>query len=391
MSVTLGQLINLSQLANMKLIAGSQGLKGDVRWTHILEDENITSFVEDGELIFTTGVGFKHGKDSLFNMVERLYHKNTSGIVLNVGPYIPQIPAEIIAFGEAKGFPIFQLPWESRIADITRAICEYIIKDNDREKSIEDIIKNIIFLKDLDKEKGLMKLERCGYNTRHNFCVMLAEVSEDSQYIKEEHIYNIYKFIKFRLSIVYEKFLSFVQDNKIIFILPQRKDEIFSDKGIAQEIIDGVNTKFKDTVLNIGFGRYYLGIDNMDQSYKDALKVVQVSSRRENNIDIWEYDDLGVYKLLINLKESAELKEFYEETLLKLDEYDAIHSTNYIEILKCFLSENRSINEVSKKMYLHRNTVAYKIKRIEEILQCDLSSLNDTFKVMLSIMIKDIV
>ncbi len=43
-----------------------------------------------------------------------------SGIVINTGPYIKKIPDEVIQFGNEFGFPIFTMPWEVHVVDVTR-------------------------------------------------------------------------------------------------------------------------------------------------------------------------------------------------------------------------------------------------------------------------------
>ena len=56
-----------------------------------------------------------------------------------------------------------------------------------------------------------------------------------------------------------------------------------------------------------------------------------------------------------------------------------------------YLNSNCSINDTADKLFIHRNTVVYKIKKINELLDCDLSELEVRVKLFLAIMLQNII
>jgi len=67
-----------------------------------------------------------------------------------------------------------------------------------------------------------------------------------------------------------------------------------------------------------------------------------------------------------------ELKEFTTEYLTKLIKYDKGNSTEWLDTLGVYLEEGGSIQQAAKRLFIHPNTMSYRVKRIKEILGIDL-------------------
>ena len=138
MALTLHRLYeNTWYLYEMNIIAGRKGMDNIVQWVHTLEDVETGEFIHGGELIFTTGIAQKEQDPHwLINFAKEIYSREASGIVVNIGPYIREIPQEVIDYCDEIGFPLLQIPWKTRIVDITRDFCNRIFED---EKLEEDV------------------------------------------------------------------------------------------------------------------------------------------------------------------------------------------------------------------------------------------------------------
>ena len=85
----------------MRLLAGEKGLNRVMDWVHILEDVEAAKFLNGNELIFTTGIG-KNMEHWLMCLIQGIYQRNACGMIVNIGPYIEEIPEEVIQFCEKK-------------------------------------------------------------------------------------------------------------------------------------------------------------------------------------------------------------------------------------------------------------------------------------------------
>ena len=95
-----------------------------------------------------------------------------------------------------------------------------------------------------------------------------------------------------------------------------------------------------------------------------------------------------MYKRQVHIKDTSVLHEIYDETLGTLEEFDSANGTDYMETLKRYLENDSSVQEVARITFVHRNTVNYKLRRIKEILGCELNY-EDKLRLMLSFFIKE--
>jgi PucR family transcriptional regulator, purine catabolism regulatory protein len=79
------------------------------------------------------------------------------------------------------------------------------------------------------------------------------------------------------------------------------------------------------------------------------------------------FQNLGVHRLLLALDGHPELSAFYEETLAAIDQYDRSNRSELLPTLEAFFAADNSLAETASRLHLHRNTVAYRLRRIEQI------------------------
>jgi hypothetical protein len=128
----------------MNLICGESNMNNLVQWVHMLEDPETASFLHGQELIFSTGIG--HNDTAwLLDFAKGLVEHQASGLVLNIGPYIQSVPEDLIAYCREVQFPLFTIPWKTRIVDITNDFCRKIIRSEENEVTVAGAFRNAIF------------------------------------------------------------------------------------------------------------------------------------------------------------------------------------------------------------------------------------------------------
>ena len=81
-----------------------------------------------------------------------------------------------------------------------------------------------------------------------------------------------------------------------------------------------------------------------------------------------QFDTMGIWRLLSMVSDRQLLAEFEEEYLKPLEDYDAAHDSEYVRTLEYYLKYNGSIRQVADAMFIHRNTISYRMNHIREIL-----------------------
>jgi purine catabolism regulator len=117
-----------------------------------------------------------------------------------------------------------------------------------------------------------------------------------------------------------------------------------------------------------GFGRVAKDVQHISQSYREAQQALEIGRRLFGEGKIHYFARLGIYRLLFHLYGHQELSDFYQETLGPLSESDSRSNNALIETLECFFKCNGNLSETARTMHLHRNSLLYRLGRIEELL-----------------------
>ncbi|WP_407311380.1 PucR family transcriptional regulator [Desulfosporosinus sp. SB140] len=367
----------------MNLICGESNMNNLVNWVHMLEDPETASFLHGQELIFSTGIGHKD-TDWLNDFARGLVDHQASGLVLNIGPYIQSVPEELIAYCREMQFPLFTIPWKTRIVDITNDFCRKIIKSEENEVTVAGALRNAIFFPEKTLEYRSV-LERKEFDLDAEFCItaLSFQMPSSEKFIEYDKAVRLYLT---KLLINYsDRFNIFRQDKNLIVVLQSFPQEIVEDA--LERLVEVCKYGYPDCRISAGISINDSGIHSLPRNYKRAIALLRIAERQGQTK--LSYRNCGLFKLLIEIEDIKVLKRFYEETLGQMEAYDKKNQTDYLFTLKCYLDYNASVQEVAKETYVHRNTINYKIKKIKEILQCDLDY-QDGLKLLLAFHIKEL-
>lgn len=363
MAITLTQLCrNAEKNYNMKLIAGRGGMDNTVRWVHMVEDSEVPDFLHGNELVFTTGIGHS-GNDWLEPFVKGLKEHNAVGLVVNLGPHIDAVPSRVIVYCEENDFPLFTLPWQVHIIDITYNFCRRIIDNEEAETTLAGAFRNLIFSPD-KKEDYAAALERMGFSENASYTVLAVSVGGDkaaAAQLMRNNRFGLWRLLKRSRSPV----AMFFQDDKLISVRQN------ADQEEMDRLIKALSELECDMKLNIGVseqGEGYLGVP---VCYKEAVSAL--AAAKITGCQTMPYRNIGVYKLLFGVENRSILRSYVSGVLGDIIKYDSMNNTDYEYTLKVYLECSGSVQLTAERLGVHRNTVNYKMKVIREILNIEMN------------------
>jgi len=115
-------------------------------------------------------------------------------------------------------------------------------------------------------------------------------------------------------------------------------------------------------------------VSGLAAAVQQALAADAMGRRLHDSTSPLFYADLGLYRLILGLRDQAEVKQFYGEMLGRLLAYDRQHNTDLVATLRAYFEQNANASETARKLYVHRNTLNYRLQRISEISGLDLGS-----------------
>ena len=146
MAVLMGDLYERVRPLGVSLVAGEKGIDRTVRWVHMVESPEITRFLDGNEIAFITGIGVAGDAEKLLLLVQMVCDADASGVLINVGPYIPQIPAEVVELCNARDLPLFRAPWDVHLARVMHVMSLSITLSEKEELELSVALKNAIFM-----------------------------------------------------------------------------------------------------------------------------------------------------------------------------------------------------------------------------------------------------
>lgn len=383
MGFTLADALNQSQEQyHLKLLAGQEGCSNAISWVHMIEDTTIIQQLWGKELVVTTGHGFQSDKE-LFMLIKYLIKYNSVGLIINIGKYIFEIPSAIIDYCNEQEFPLLTIPWEVHLADLIKDFCMRCLYSEKEDRELSKLFQEILTNNQIVEEARPQLMS--AFDVDGNFQVVLISVEGLDNFNAIER-----RKIAFQIELCFEKIDSsyafFWYDGYFVLIVNNLKaDEL---KVIIDKMHKRAKKRIDDKRVYLGIGSQMKDLGQVYLSYKRAKAAILMAMQFE--LPIVFFEDMGVYQILFSIEDKQILIEMYHRLLQPLIDYDQKHHGELEKTLFYYLIYGESQITMAKNLYMHRNTINYRMNKIKELLNCQLDTFEEKVPYMLSYYIKKV-
>ncbi|MGI9862153.1 helix-turn-helix domain-containing protein [Moorella naiadis] len=169
------------------------------------------------------------------------------------------------------------------------------------------------------------------------------------------------------------------RSDQLIVLVPVPATGAGVNKGKIARLVKSLQ---KVTALHLqgrtfsaGVGRFYENVADLYRAYQEAKVALEISHLMHRRGVLSFFDELGVLRLIFNQGEQ-ELADYYEENLGLIVKYDREHNTDLLATLTAFFHASGDHNRAAEDMFIHVNTLRYRLKKVEELLGQDLRRLD---------------
>ncbi|MBQ8391039.1 MAG: helix-turn-helix domain-containing protein [Clostridia bacterium] len=175
-------------------------------------------------------------------------------------------------------------------------------------------------------------------------------------------------------------------DNNMIAIVAEVKMGTTTAEleKLASKIVDTVTSEAMVDV-NIGIGTVASSIKDIAKSYKEARIALEVGKVFDGDKFIMNYDNLGIARLIYQLPTT--LCELFLSEVFKKDSIDSLDSETLHTIHK-FFENNLNVSETSRQLYVHRNTLVYRLDKVRKMTGLDLRIFDHAIVFKVALMVK---
>lgn len=350
----------------MKMAAGERGWSNSISWILLIEDSKVLEYFKGRDLAVTTGLGFDTA-EKLRGLVEELVGIHASGLIINTGQYILDIPEEVLRFCDENDFPLLTVPWDIQLYDMIKDLSLRVLLQSATDEQISNALIHAI---EDPQTMGLYEKDLLPhFDLDGTFQIVLISNGElDIMDTVERR----------RLSYRLQIYLENITHNAHFFYYDSCFTLVVNDLSGAQlrEILDGfvrrLDRKMPSTRVSVGVGSMVNDVTSLQLAYRRARAALDLALRLGR--ELLFFDEMGIYRLLAMVTDRRLLQEMGEQTLQPLIESDRKRGTVYVETLRRYLESNGSIQTVAEEMFTHRNTVIYRMNGIRKLLGCELES-----------------
>ena len=324
----------------------------------------------------------------LMSLIHQMCEHGITALGINEG----QISEELMQYCEKKGLPLFELPEKYPLIDLSQIICRrLVLEENDRNAS-EQLFSSILDAEHLSRERVLAQARYLNIDLEGSFFV--AEFafesntengceSEDSLTVGR----NVKRMIRSEFSdIIKEELLILPQAGSILALIPERESEE-EIKKLLYRIADKALKEY-GMLLTIGVGNSTAYLDEVRKSRNEASEAIRAAAASGAKGQVFFFKNQGIYTLLSHVYDPRILDAYMEEQIGKLRKADELNNGNLSETLENYLNCNCNAKKTAEEMFLHRNTLNYRLKKIREILDCDFEDLDTCLGLKLAFLIR---
>lgn len=383
MSLTVLEATKLDTFNSFRLVAGHRGLDKIVEKVGILDwefikkieegPENISDFIE-GEFVLSSLLFAKDKPELIIEAVKYLAESHVSGLAIK-NIYYTELPDEVISYANEKSLPVF-IFHTAYFEDIITETMDKIrsINNSNLLESKVDLLINKNLNKTVIRDIAL----ELNSSFKELFIVVYAKGKKQ---ISENNILNQVELIR--------KDRTFKQNDTIIkyhdgllFIatFESLEPSLFTSK-----------TKSLLRSLRIDSEEYFIGISNIHSSLGELGMGINESLFAERSGEMFKnqlnyFKDIGIFSVLIPLSRDKWVRNFYEQIINPIKSYDEKYNTELFHTGLKFVENDGNYIKTAEALYLHKNTIRYRINKIKELHHMENSELN--FYEQLSIAIK---
>ena len=253
------------------------------------------------------------------------------------------------------------------------SIKQYYDEKYDRGNFIKNVIMDNILPGDI-----YLKARELRFNSDVSRVVLLVRITSHSDISSFDIVQNLFPDKS-------KDFVININETDIALVKEIKNNIDARDlEKLARSISDTLSGEFYTHAL-IGIGTAVEGIKDLARSFKEAQVALEVGKVFDNEKTIVSYDNLGVARLIYQLPTT--ICEMFLREVFKKGSIESLDQETLFTIQR-FFENNLNVSETSRKLFVHRNTLVYRLEKIKKLTGLDLREFDHAIIFKVALMVK---
>lgn len=183
-----------------------------------------------------------------------------------------------------------------------------------------------------------------------------------------------------------QDFIITISEMEIVLIKELETDDQKEVSSYSAMIDEALNEEYEEPIKHvIGIGSIVSQLKDIARSFKEAQIAVDVGNVFDSDRAIMNYENLGVGRLIYQLPTT--LCEMFLSEVFKRGSIESLDEETLFTIQK-FFENNLNVSETSRKLFVHRNTLVYRLEKIKKLTGLDLREFDNAIVLKVALMVK---
>ncbi len=370
MSVTIKDVLELPAYKDCRLIAGSRGIYNIVLYADGMEVPDIKPWLRPHLFMITTGYSIRNLPNAVMQLVLDLHHAGCAALAIKT-KFIGEISADVIMAAEELGFPIIVVPDGVPASELFVPLMNLIYSEQDTQLQSNYFFIDLMNGAIRTEEEAKLRIQPIRW-PKLPFRLLLFHIENKQRSCN----YNE-EILKKSLCYFSDKLERYIllpgNDNVSVILSDIYKDDMLTD--VCTQVCAYIRQQFGLTVC-AGISDRVESYIGLRQGFQDALEAVKIGVIEKSDKTAFQIKDFRLEQVLLDFKGNARLQKCLDETFSALRDHDRRHKSNLMETLSALTASLGSKVNTADRLFLHRNTLIYRINKIEELTGMDLTDSN---------------
>lgn len=401
MSLSVADVLALPGLHELRLRAGQAALGNPVRWPYVAENEDIAAWVMGGELVFVTGINHPRDEANLLLLVRQAVERATAGLVILTGAeYIQAIPLAVIAEADRLGLPLLEQPYGLKMVVVTQAIGTALVQQQMLGSSRQHVLEQLLEgdYQSLDvllqraasldlplgvpRQVALLRLQNSEQLFDGEAAASGERLLRDNRQCLQQRLEQCLQQLGAALPLI-------SQGEHWIALLPctGSQDEQRNRQALM-DLLGELDERLQPQRLFLGLSSGNHHPEYLARALGQARQALIAAQAFPERLGLCSFNELGVIELLAAIRDRSLLERFVERTLGPLIGDDSRHEPVLMPTLEAWFFENANLALAAQRLGVHRNTLSYRVQRIEALTGCSFDDPHDRLNISIALLIR---
>lgn len=378
-------LLQMPAFREIKVVAGSNGLDRNVEHVTVMEVPDIKKWLKGNEFLITSFYSVRKSEEDQCRLIEELAD-TCCCIAVKTGEYVEILSEVVCKKADACALPLLEIPQDVTYIDLIVPIMNLLFEEEGNSSILEKYVKDILYENYSDEILMQERGRLFGFDVERDYFAAI-NISFKKGYEANGHE-------KKKLRFLCQTLQQFIKGSSCVrecHIVSLKKGWLLLAEGEEEDALKRfINTYFTDAFirerwvgdykqLSCGIGPVLAGMKGIRDTYSVSFKVKRVGALLNREQCAFQYEKLRVF---------CALEEFVSQkngTLFK-NIFDEIQNQELLDTLAMYYETGASLDKTAENLFTHKNTIKYRLSRIQEKTGLSLKQPDENFQLYLAVL-----